>query len=365
MKSICKAGCVILLAVVCSGFPAFSAQQPEPLQPPGNSEHPEPPGRTENMQFFFSGENQAWLGVELADVTSAKAKELKLPGEYGAIVTRVMENSPAAKAGLKVNDVIVSFAGMRVWSVAQLRQVVRETPPGREAALQIIRDGHRLDLKATLARWDARAFFPHFNPPEIHFPKSFNFHFDFAPARLGIRGEDLTPQLASYFGVKQGKGVLVAEVDSGSPAAKAGLKAGDCITKAGSSEIASVSDLRRTLDTASSGQQPVTLEVVRDRHEETLTVKLEPLPKPAPEQQVQEYQRALKQMEKLDKQLPHLQQVERERIDALKKQLPHLQQVERQQIEALKKQLPQLRETEKRMEQRVQELEKKLNSQIT
>lgn len=362
MKNIWKTGCIILLATVCSGFPAFSAQQPEP---PGTSEHPEPPGRTENLQFFFSGENQAWLGVELADVTSAKVQELKLPGEYGAIVTRVMENSPAAKAGLKVNDVIVSFAGMRVWSVSQLRQLVQETPPGREAGLQIIRNGHRLDLKATLARRDARAFFPHFNPPEVHFPRSFNFHFNFAPARLGIRGEDLTPQLASYFGVKQGKGVLVAEVDSGSPAAKAGLKAGDCITKAGSKEIASVSDLRRALDTASSGQQPVTLQVVRDRHEETLTVKLEPLPKPAPEQQVQEYQRTLRQIEKLQEQLPHLQQVEQEEIERIKKQLPYLQQVERQRIEALKKQLPQLQETERRMEQRIQELETKLNSQIT
>ncbi len=71
--------------------------------------------------------------------------------------------------------------------------------------------------------------------PEIRIP-AFNLNFS-RRARLGISAQKLTPQLAEYFGVRQGKGVLVLEVRGGSPGEKAGLKAGDCIVKIDDKEV--------------------------------------------------------------------------------------------------------------------------------
>ncbi len=247
------------------------------------------------MRILLGGEHQAWLGVELEDVTAARVSELKLPGEYGAIVTRVMENSPAAKAGIQVNDVILDFAGMRVWSVAQLSQLVEETPPGRTVDLHISRSGHKMDLKVTLAQREESLVIPRFKMPPINFPRSFNFQMGPARGQLGVRVENLTSQLADYFGVKQGKGVLITEVESGTPAAKVGLKAGDCIVKAGSKDVQSVMDLTEALDSAGDRNQPVTLTIIRKGQEESFKVELEhPLQSP-PEQQVREWQRRLRQ----------------------------------------------------------------------
>src|SRR5579883_3430908 len=131
--------------------------------------------------------------------------------------------------------------------------------------------------------------------PPINFPRSFNFQMGPARGQLGVRVENLTSQLADYFGVKQGKGVLITEVESGTPAAKVGLKAGDCIVKAGSKDVQSVMDLTEALDSAGDRNQPVTLTIIRKGQEESFKVELEhPLQSP-PEQQVREWQRRLRQ----------------------------------------------------------------------
>ncbi len=186
----------------------------------------------------FNGE-RAWMGVRLKDVTPEKARELKLPGEYGAIVAKVEPDSPAAKAGLAANDAILEFAGERVRSVAQLGRLVRETPPGRTVNLEVSRDGQQRTITVKLESHGEEFYGSWVRPmppmPRVTVPKvevfpnvpGFDFeHFGFGPSqsRLGISTVDLTAQLADYFGVKQGKGVLVREVKSGSPAEKAGVR---------------------------------------------------------------------------------------------------------------------------------------------
>jgi C-terminal processing protease CtpA/Prc len=232
------------------------------------------------------GETSAWLGVSLRDVTAEKARALKLPGEYGALVEDVEEDSPAAKAGLAKGDVILEFAGERVRSAAQLRRLIRETPPDRTVALQISRNGQTQTLNAKLK---TREPF-NFQPPEIHVEpfqgrnlyiepflrdRDFEYRFLTPGPRLGISGEDLTSQLASYFGVKQGKGVLVREVESGSAAEKAGLKAGDVIIRVENTEVSSLESLRRALPRDFEGKKKVNLTIVRERGEQTLSVELE------------------------------------------------------------------------------------------
>jgi C-terminal processing protease CtpA/Prc len=222
----------------------------------------------------------------LKDVTADKARDLKLPGEYGALVESVDADSAAAKAGLQKGDVIVELAGERVRSEAQLRRLIRETPAGRTVSLQVFRDGQARALNAKL---QSRSNHLKIQTPEMHIDiappnqqlfdyRGFNFLFDSRRPSLGISGDELTTQLASYFGVKQGKGVLVREVVVGSAAEKAGLKAGDVIVAVDGKSVATVTELREALEIKPSKEErKINLTVVRDRHEQTVPVELERL----------------------------------------------------------------------------------------
>ncbi|MGH9407628.1 MAG: PDZ domain-containing protein [Terriglobia bacterium] len=322
---------------------AIGAQQTPPAAPP-----------REAASVFSFASDGAFLGVTLKDVTAADVQSMKLPGEYGAIVARVEPGSPAAKCGLRVNDVIIEFGGMRVWSASQLADLVHETPPQRTVSLRISRAGEKLNLEAALASRTESAMMrgfamPRFPMPRVNVsPRVFNFSFVPARYRLGIRVETLTSQLASYFGVKQGKGVLVTEVDSDGPAAKAGLKAGDCIIQAGSAEIASPSDLTRTLNDAKDAE--ITLSIIRSGREQTLTAKLEPASPPFDQNFQQSIERQIEsikaQAQSLEKQSPRLQAAEGQ----LERQAHALQ----RQAQALQRRSPRLRELQRRL-QRLQE----------
>jgi membrane-associated protease RseP (regulator of RpoE activity) len=237
------------------------------------------------------------LGVQLEDLTAEKARELKTTGVYGVLVRDIEANSPAAKAGIAKDDVIVEFAGEQVRSAAQLRRLVQETPPDRSVSIQVLRAGQAKTLTAKMEATTrpipgAQAVPLPPMPPEVpDAPDFFNFEIPgpnalmYRPSgSLGISGDDLTRQLADYFGVKQGKGVLVREVVVGSAAEKAGVKAGDVIVKVNDTEVGSVPELRRALPKASAEKQKVTLTIVRDRHEQTISVELEPPLPPKPRQ---------------------------------------------------------------------------------
>jgi serine protease Do len=232
----------------------------------------------------LSGEG-AWLGVELKEVTTDDVKNMKLPGEYGARVTEVEDDSPASKAGLKAGDVIIAFEGERVRSAAELRRMVRETPSGRKVSLEISRDGAKQSVEVTFESREAEAapFFnmemPRVEVPHMEMPMArpnfeFNMLFGGKP-RLGISVDDLTPQLATYFGVSEGKGVLVREVMAGTPAEKAGFKAGDCIVKVGDKAVGSVEELHGALDKVGEKTEQISVTVVRDHNEQTLNVHFE------------------------------------------------------------------------------------------
>ena len=242
--------------------------------------------RTNRM--FIRGFNRPWLGVVLTDIDSAKAKELKLGSENGVLVKDVRENSPAAKAGVMKNDVIVEFAGEKVRSAAQLSRLVRETPVGRIVPLVVNRAGKTLTLNAQIetshmgpmAMVEGGEPLRDFTIPVPPQPPEMGHNFNVfiaRGARLGISGDDLTSQLAEFFGVKQGKGVLVREVTAGTPAEKAGLKAGDVIVAVDGNEVANVAELRHALaEGKTEGEKrKVSLGIVRDKHQQTLSVELD------------------------------------------------------------------------------------------
>ncbi len=266
---------LILLAGV--GY-CRSQEAPEPPEPP---EAPEAAFGALNTQLFAM-KGAARLGVTLKDVTAERVRDLKLPGEYGALVESVEADSAAAKAGLQKGDVIVEFSGERVRSVAQLRRLIRETPAGRTVSMQVIRGGQARTLSAKLQPrtngFNVQVPEVHVGPinPRVFDFRGFNFPFDGGRPSLGISGDELTTQLATYFGVKQDKGVLVREVVVGSPASKAGLRAGDVIVAVDGKGVATVTELRQALEIKPGEEKrKLDLTVVRDHHEQTVPIELE------------------------------------------------------------------------------------------
>ena len=262
-------GMAVTIALLIAGAGVLHGQKaPEPPAPP---EPPEPP------EVFLLNDGSAHLGVTLSDVSTEKAQELKLPAVAGAIVDHVQKDSPAAKAGLEQGDAIIEFDGIRVRSSAELRRLIRETPVDRTVAIKIVRSGKSHVLSAKLEASGSNFNF-NFNVPDVHLPPmnlDLNSMLGSHRATLGIDGDDLTPQLAQYFGVKQGKGVLISEVTVGGAADKAGLKAGDVIAQVDGKAIGSVEELRSALnDNFTEDTRKVNLTIVRDRHEQTINAEL-------------------------------------------------------------------------------------------
>ena len=261
------AGLLALTLVVGAGIMALAQEAPEPPPPP---DPPDPP------QTFVLNDGTPHLGVSLGDISAEKAQELKLPAIAGALVNHVQKDSPAAKAGIQVGDAILEFDGVRVRSSAELRRLIRETPSGRTVAIKLNRSGKSQVVSAKL---EASNDHFRFNVPEVevHVPPINipEIHIGSARATLGISADDLTPQLAQYFGVKQGNGVLVSEVTQDGPADKAGLKAGDVIVQVDGKPVSDVDGLRSALnDNFTEDTRKVSLTIVRDRHEQNLSADL-------------------------------------------------------------------------------------------
>jgi serine protease Do len=165
---------------------------------------------------------------------------------------------------------------------------VRETPGGREVAATVVRGGQRTTLQVTPERGSGFAMFNGDLPGRFdleRFNRDFRFdmpripEFDvqvnMRPGRLGVSLNELDPQLAEYFGVKQG--VLVASVRQDSPAARAGVKAGDVITQVNGRTVERSSDVRRAVGDLDDATE-ATLTLVRDKKEMTVKVALEEEP---------------------------------------------------------------------------------------
>jgi serine protease Do len=250
----------------------------------------------DDVSVYFDGdEGASWLGVETQEVTSDKAKGLKLPSERGVLLGRIVPDSPAAKAGLKENDVVTEINGQRVEGVAQFRRMIREIPAGRSVQLTVWRDSRAQTLNVTLGKAEDRhgewmktapgtfAFHVPEIPDTIEIPNIPEMDwggmlFPGTRPRLGIDAEDLNGQLGTFFGAPDGEGVLVREVNPGSAAEKAGVKAGDVITKINDERVRSIGDLHAKLS-AKHDDKTVKLGVLRNRSEVNLTVEL---PAPAP-----------------------------------------------------------------------------------
>jgi len=256
--------------------------------------------QAKRVEVFGFGSSH--LGVSLDEVTKDEASRLKLAEERGALVRSVEEDSPAQKAGLKADDVIVRFQGEPVHSARQLARLVREQPEGRTVSLEVLRGGATQRLQATLDEpRTGRAF--RFDMPDM---AAFKFDRDFlmdvprppeppqpgrvprtplAPLapfgkfsfnlggqrRLGIEYQEVDGQLAKYFKLADERGVLVTHVDEDSPAGKAGMRAGDVVLKVAGRSVKDGEDLRDEIHRAEPGSE---LGVIVQRDGKPIELKL-------------------------------------------------------------------------------------------
>jgi serine protease Do len=262
------------------------------VKPPAASEKREAdqPRREVRRHVEVLGGQDVRIGIGIRDLEDDQART-----STGAVVTGVREDSPAEKAGIKEDDVIVEFDREKVRSARQLSRLVAETVPGRQVQAVVQRDGRRVDLQVTPEAgmaWLGGAGMRQFEfggAPGFKFEgpvigdlleKEFGDHDDDLDtlivrpgrARLGVGIQPLTPQLAEYFGTKDG--VLVTTVEPDSPAAKAGLKAGDVITAVGETSVSSPSELSRAVRRADEGAE-LSIAYTRNKKSATTTAKIE------------------------------------------------------------------------------------------
>src|SRR5437588_851282 len=206
--------------------------------------------------------------------------------ELEAKLQAQMESQQVQAAEL--NDAVTEINGQRVEGAAQFRRMIHEIPAGRSIQLTVWRDGRTQTISATLGKSEERHHAMKMVAPT---PGTFAFRMPEIPEipsmewnggmllggqpRLGIDAEDLSGQLGAFFGAPDGEGILVRDVNSGSPAERAGVKAGDVIISFNGGRIRSVGELREKLSAKREDKdRTVKLGVLRNKNEVSLTVEL-------------------------------------------------------------------------------------------
>jgi len=195
---------------------------------------------------------RGWLGVGIQEVTAELAGKFGIKENDGVLVNDVFENEPAARAGLKPGDIIAKVDGRRVETPAGLSRAVAGLTPGTKIELDVIRGGERRTITVDLGerKEDAVVASIPSPPPQPE-------------VKLGLSVQDLTPELADKFKIKDQKGVLVNKVDPGSVAQEQGLREGDLIKEVNRQAVASAEEFKSAVAQAKKGES-VLLRVVRE-----------------------------------------------------------------------------------------------------
>jgi serine protease Do len=214
------------------------------------------------QQLRSSGKvTRGWLGVSIQPLTAELAKSFGLTGTQGALVASVVEDSPAARGGLKPGDIIVRYDGKPVESPRALPPLVANTEIGRGVELGVMRDGGLQVVRVTVGTMpetrEARA--P--TPTEGRLAE-----------RLGLELQELTPEIARRLGVKEDRGVVVTEVRPDSPAAQAGIAAGDVIREVNRQPIQGLEDVEKGMARAGQDAKQILLRIEREGSQRYIVV---------------------------------------------------------------------------------------------
>jgi serine protease Do len=177
---------------------------------------------------------RGWLGVVIQDVDDELAKSFELENASGVLINEVSENSPADKAGIKQGDVIVKLDDNPVNDVSDLRNKIALTAPGTKITALVVREGKKKKITITIG--EQPSDFGRKGPGG-----------DTSLKKMGLTLQDLTEELAGQFGYSVDQGVLIADVEPDSPAARAGLKAGHLIEGVNRVRVHNLKQLKKVL----------------------------------------------------------------------------------------------------------------------
>lgn len=246
-----------------------------------------------------SGAPQPYLGIDFRDVGDDQVVPLKLKDTKGAEIIRVDHDAPAGKMGLREHDVVLQMNGVAIDGQEQLRRMLRDCPPGKTVVMTIARDGQTIVVSAPMAdraelerqAWEQHLAGPQapafavptgdVAPPALapastapttftsRYGKGFLGSLLTSPTYTGLLLEPVGPQLGSYFGVN-GSGLLIRSVADNSPAALAGIRAGDVVVKANATPVGNLNRWTKTVREAKG--RPISIVIVRDRQEKVLVL---------------------------------------------------------------------------------------------
>ncbi len=171
---------------------------------------------------------RGWLGVQIQEITPDLAQSFGLPSPEGALVASVDKDGPAAKAGIQRGDVIVKFNGHLVHDEHELPAIVAETPIGKSAEVELIRNGSHKTVPVTVG--------------ELKEPEVASARGEEPGSDWGIQVSQITPEIAKKLNLLSDKGVVIQGVRPDTPAAEAGLQPGDVVLEVNHDKINSVDD---------------------------------------------------------------------------------------------------------------------------
>jgi serine protease Do len=172
------------------------------------------------------------IGVQVQNVTPELAKSFGMPEAKGALVAEVNPGSPAEKAGIQRGDIIVAFNDHPIQEMNELPRMVAETAPGAKATVKVLREGKEKTLNLSIV--------------ELSDERQAQAKEEGGPEKtpLGLEVQNLDPNLVRQFRLRDNKGVVVIQVEAGSPAADAGIRTGDLILEVSGEVVKTVKEYR-------------------------------------------------------------------------------------------------------------------------
>jgi len=195
---------------------------------------------------------RGWLGVGIQEVTAELAGKFGIKDTDGVLVNDVFENEPAYRAGIKPGDIISKVNGRPIETPSGLSRSVAALLPGAKIDLEIVRNGERRQVVVDLGERKEDAVVASIPPPP-----------PVPELKLGINVQDLTPELAEKFKIKDKKGALVGKVEVGSAAQEQGLREGDLIKEVNRQPVTTADEFKSAVAQVKKGDS-VLLRVVRE-----------------------------------------------------------------------------------------------------
>ncbi len=183
---------------------------------------------------------RGWLGVTAQKMTPELAETFGLEEPTGALVSEVVEGSPAEKAGLQRGDIIVSFGGNEIKDVGDLPRVVASTPVGEKVPVKVRRNDQIMEMSVEVGELDDGA--------------AESGGREGIPGKLGLSVSDITPEAQRYYRLESSEGALVISIDPAGPAAEADLRTGDLILEVNGKKITGASEFNSIAQEAPIGK---------------------------------------------------------------------------------------------------------------